>query len=57
MRSEYNCSCHIDGITYSMQTVNCKSPAGAFIQFSVYVTKQGGNWDLLDGLVLDLVEV
>ncbi|URC15437.1 hypothetical protein JLT2_69 [Paraglaciecola Antarctic JLT virus 2] len=55
--NEYNCSCHIDGQSYSMQTVKCISTFNAMQQLKEHVKIKGGNFNLVDGLSLDLVEV
>ena len=55
--NEYNCSCHIDGSSYSIQTVKCISTFNAIQQLKEYVKASGGNFNLVDGLSIDLVEV
>ena len=57
MKSEYNCSCHIDGISYSMQTKNCIGTFNAMQQLNDHVKSEGGNFNQVDGLNFDLVEV
>ena len=55
--SEYNCSCHIDGISYSMQTTSCIGTVNAMQQLSEHVKGKGGNFNQVDGLILDLIEL
>lgn len=57
MTTEYNCSCHIDGKTYNLVTMNCPLLSQAQDQFEHYVLSEGGEWEFVDGLVMDKVEV
>ena len=55
--NEYNCSCHIDGQSYSMQTLHSTGTFNAIQQLKEYVKSRGGNFNLVDGLSIDLVEI
>lgn len=57
MTTEYKCSCHIDGKTYTLVTMNCPLLSQALKQFEDYVLSEGGEWEFIDGLVMDRVEV
>lgn len=55
--TEYNCSCHINGITYNLLTCAAITTHDAIMQLGEYVTTNGGDFSRVDGLVIDLVEV
>lgn len=57
MTTEYNCSCHIDGKTYELLTLNCPLLSQALEQFEDYVLTCGGEWEFIDGMITDRVEV
>jgi|TARA_R110000823_G_scaffold117584_1_gene241158 hypothetical protein len=55
--TEYNCTCHIDGKTYTLLTVGAITTQQAMLQFNDSVTDEGGDFTRVDGLTLDLIEV
>lgn len=57
MTTEYYCSCHINGKTYELLTMNCPLLSQALKQFEDYVLSEGGEWEFIDALVMDKVEV
>ena len=55
--TEFQCSCHIEGESYSLLTVGCVITSQALTQFRGYVESEGGEFELAEGLIIDKVEV
>jgi|GEM_PF-6445074 len=55
--TEYNCSCHIDGVTYKLLTCGAITTQQAIQQLEDCVTDEGGDFARVDGLIIDLIDI
>lgn len=55
--TEFQCSCHIEGKDYELLTCGATTPMWAICQFINYLQTLDKEFDHLDGLVIDRVEV
>lgn len=56
--TEFQCSCHIEGESYSLLTCGAVTTTQAFEQFRDYIESELiVPFDIADGLIIDRVEV
>ena len=55
--TEFKCSCHIENKSIQFETMAAVTATQAFEQFRDYIERSNLEFELLDGLIIDRVEV
>ena len=55
--TEFRCSCHIDNKIYEFETLGAVILSHALTQFRAYIEAEGAEWEMVEGLALDKIDV